>query len=198
MLKRLYKSGCFDYYRFIINNSKKLSLSTNEMLVLIKILDECKETNNFKIESIALNLLMTKPEIEEALAKLMEKGFYEIYISYDEGLGVESILLDGFFDKVCDILNDKKEVSNDELHQIIKLVSENVNRILTSQEIELITSLVIEDRYILEDFDSACKYLKENKKVITIKAIAQVIGNQETPDVRPTPGYVKDFFKSIK
>ncbi|MBQ3253127.1 MAG: hypothetical protein IJA65_01105 [Acholeplasmatales bacterium] len=198
MLKKLFEMNCFDYKTFILDNTKKLSLTSDEAVVLIKILEEYKVNKNFSIDSILSSISMTKSNLENILAILMEKEYYEVFISYDAGLGEETISIDGFFKKVKDILENKADVDNTDLYQVTKLMTTKLNRILTSQEIEIITSLVLEDRYTLANFESACKKLEDKKKLITIKTIAQVLAKKEEPEIKPNNAFVKDFFNSIK
>ena len=198
MLKKLYDLGYFNYQKFIIENSKRLSLSCNEAMVLINILDQYQSSARMDIQSIVASLNMTVDMVQNTLSLLMERGFYEIFISYDDGLGEESISLDGFFKKCEGIILNNAIMSDDELHVVTSFLTERLNRVLTSQEIDIITSLVMDDRYNLDSFKTACAALEERKRLLTIKAIAQALANHEEPTIKPAPGFVKDFMKAIK
>ena len=84
--------------------------------------------------------------------------FYEIYIIYENGIGQEKISVDSFFNKVSILLNGISNNSEDELRLVCKEVQEAVNRILTSKELEIINSLVLEDKYTLENFKKSLEY----------------------------------------
>ena len=200
MLKKLYELGCFDYQKFITQNSKKLSVSCNEAMVLINILDQYSVDHKMSIDKISESLNMTVRTIQNTLSSLMERELYQIFITYDNGLGHESISLDGFFKKCQSILENDALMPDDEIHVVSKYLSVRLNRILTSQEIDIITSLVMDDRYNLDDFKNACDSLDKKKRLITIRSLAQALasGDKKAPEVNATPGFVKDFFQAIK
>ena len=200
MIKRLYELGYFEYQKFILENSKKLSLSCEEAMVLIRILDKFKGNKRIDINDMSENLNMTIDKIQNTLSSLIEKGIYEIFITYDCGLGEETITLDGFFNKCEAIIDNKIEISHDDMFLITKLISSKVNRILTSQELDIISSLVTEDKYNINDFESAISKLQKGNKVVTIKGIAQALSKKEKPAVDDTgaPEFLKNFMKSIK
>ncbi len=198
MLKKLYDLGYFNYQRFIIENSKRLSLSCEEAMVLINILNQYQTSKRMNIQSIVASLNMTVDMVQNTLSILMERGFYEIFISYDDGLGEESISLDGFFKKCEGIILSNAIMPEDELHVVISYLTEKLNRVLTSSEIDIITSLVMDDRYNLDNFKAACEAILEKKRLLTIKAIAQALANHEEPSIKPAPGFVKEFMKAIK
>ncbi|MBE6137021.1 MAG: hypothetical protein E7176_01310 [Erysipelotrichaceae bacterium] len=200
MIKKLYECDCFDYQKFILNNTKQLSLSADETVVLIKLLDNYKSskimsTNSFK------SLSLTKTHLEKALLGLLERMFYEIYINYDNGTGVEHISLDGFFAKAERLLNNKISNPDDELFQVNKYLKEEFNRLLVAKELDIVSSLVIEDCYRLNDFIRAVENLKSKDKLLSIKNIAQALAikeEDEKPKASPAPKCVQAFFNSIK
>lgn len=200
MLKKLYEAGYLDYKKIILSNLRKLSLSANEAIVLIKILDNYMQDRNISIDKLQDDLLIPRGEIENALSNLMERNFYEIYINYDNGIGNECTILDGFFRKIEALLNNELDNSSDEMFKINQLVCNYMNRILTSNEFEILSSLVTEDKYDFKAFENACKQLKERKKNITIKSIAQALVVKEPNKPKPSneSSLVKDFFNSIK
>lgn len=197
MIKKLYECGCFNYQKFILDNTKNLSLTPDEAVTLILVLDSYLIDKQLSYERISSKSSLSKAKLDSVLSSLLERHFYEIFISYDNGLGTEVLELDGFFDKVKAILDNKSIDNDDELFRINKYLTKELNRILTSQEIEMLTSLVLEDRYTLNDFEIACEKLKKKNKLITIKGLAQILVKKDEPEVKPS-GYVKDFINSIK
>lgn len=200
MIKKLYEAGYLDYSKIILSNLKKLALTTNEALILIKILDNYPKIKSVSIENLQEELLLPISEIEEALSKLEERNFYEMYINYDNGKGTECTILDGFFTKVEALLNNELELENpsDEIFKINQLIQKYMNRILTSTEFEILSSLVTKDKYNYESFYNACEYLKDKKRNITMKTIAQALVVKEEPKANTAPSFVTDFFNSIK
>lgn len=200
MIKKLYEIDCFNYQRFILDNLKSLSLSSDEALVLINILDNYKDKNEISMEKLKSKMNLSLLEIQEVLTGLMDKDFYSIYILNENGLVSEKVTLDGFFQKAKAIVNKNKSNNLDDIQKIMSYVSTKLNRLLTNQEIEIIQSLIVEDNYEYNDFENAISKLENSHKVISVKAIAQaiVIKPENKMKVNPSNDIMKDFFNSIK
>lgn len=200
MLKKIFESGYFDYQNFILDNLKKLSLSPIEAFILIKMLDVFKNDKRILIDDIAKEFVEKRKNIEDSMSNLMEKGYCSIYISYENGLGEESISLDGFFDIAEKIINNVNLPNKeDELFSVIDYLNKELNRILSSQEIEIVTSLVKEDFYTLEDFKNAIEVKLKDKNIITIKTIAKALATKEKKTkVKSNNDLMKDFIKNVK
>lgn len=197
MLKKLYELGYFNYQKYIIEHMKELSLNSDETIILINILDFYKDDKTLSSEKLSQRLSLTKAKIDKALASLLERQYYEIYINYDNGIGQEYISLDGFFNKAEAFIDANSSMSDDELHLVCQYISKEMNRILTSQELEVIQSMVIEDRYSLDDIKKAREVLKINKKLLTMKNLAQALVVKSEP-VKPVNNVLKDFINNIK
>ena len=200
MINKLFELGYFKYQDFILDNMKKLSLSTLEAIVLIKMLDEYKIDKRVLIDEISDDIIEKKSLVEEAMSSLIEKGFYSVYVSYDNGLGEEVASLDGFFERVEAILNNTGVIDKeDELFSVIDYLSNVLNRILSSQEVEIVTSLVKEDFYTLDNFKNAVEEKLKNRSVITIKMIARALATKESPKkLNSNNDLMKDFIKNVK
>ncbi len=197
MLKKLYELGYFNYQKYIIEHMKELSLNSDETIILINILDFYKDDKTLSSEKLSQRLSLTKAKIDKALASLLERQYYEIYINYDNGIGQEYISLDGFFNKAEAFIDVNSSMSDDELHLVCQYISKEMNRILTSQELEIIQSMVIEDRYSLDDIKKAREVLKINKKLLTMKNLAQALV-VKSESVKPVNNVLKDFINNIK
>lgn len=198
MIKKLYESGCFNFQKFIFDNIKQLSLNSIEAIVLIKMLENYQNSKILSSDDIANNLAYPKNTVEEALLSLLERNFYEQYVNYDNGIGQEYISIDGFFVKVEGVLNNTLVNIDDELFTANQYLSKQMNRLLTARDLEILTSLIKEDRYKAKDIENACDILKSKNKLINMKNVAQAIVVKEEVKVSPTPSVVKDFFKIIK
>lgn len=200
MIKKLFESGYFKYQDFILDNMKKLSLSPIESIVLIKMLDEFKTDKRILIDEILNNLVEKRSSVEDALSSLNEKGFYNVYITYDNGLGEEAASLDGFFEKVEAILNNNiVSDKGDELYSVIEYLNNTLNRVLTSDEIDMVTSLVKDDCYYLDSFKNAVEVKLKNRSVITIKTIAKALATKDKPkNVKANNELMKDFINKVK
>ena len=89
MLKELFEKGYINYEKLIIDNAKALSLKTGEILVLFKIIEQALAKKTLNVTEIRESLVISKPKLDACLARLMERSFYEIYISYENGEGYE-------------------------------------------------------------------------------------------------------------
>ena len=196
MLKNLYEVGCFDYKKFILDNLKKLSLSPSEAVVLICLLDETKEKGQFSISNMERMILLKRSEIENILGQLLERGFYSIYLSKDNGLDEEHIALDGFFLKASHILQHDDSKKDDELYKVTVFMEETLNRVLTSSELDILTSLVLEDYYVLSHFEASAKKLEKRKNITFKLIVSNLSSNNE--DKKETPQYVTDFINKLK
>lgn len=197
MIRKLYECGCFDYHKFILDHMKSYSLNSDELIVLIAILDNYPNDKTIS-DKYFQNISLTKDRIEASLSSLMGRGFYELYIERENNVCIERISLDPFFKKTMDILNVKPESKNDELFLVNQFITTQLNRILTSNEIAIISSLVYNDRYTLSDFKRVCEKLKENSRQINIRTIAQGLAEKEEVKKSKAPKVFKDFFNSIK
>lgn len=201
MLKKLYECDCFDYRKYIIDNQKSLALNSDEAIVLINMLQAYKDNNAIKSSELAKISGLTKSKCEKALNSLFERSFYEIKLVTENDISKEVISLDNFFDKVSLQLNNKIDNLEDELSIVIKFLEEKINRVLTSNELEIVDSLVVEDRYKLKDFKASVEVLEERSSNINIKSIAQVIVNHDLINKQSSskePSILTDFFKKIK
>lgn len=201
MLKKLYECGCFDYRKYIIDNQKALALNSDEAIVLINMLQAYKENNAVKSSELAKISGLTKSKCEKALNSLFERSFYEIKLVSENDISKEVISLDNFFDKVALQLNNKIDNLEDEFSSVIKFLEEKLNRVLTSSELEIVDSLVVEDRYKLKDFKASVSVLEERNNNINIKGIAQIIVNHDLINKQTQtkePSILTDFFKKIK
>lgn len=199
MIRKLYEEGYFQFQKFILDHAKALALTPEESVVLIKILEEYPQSKTLSGESLSENIALPKTKIDKALGSLLERGFYEIYIHYENGIGREYICVDGFFGKVQNILGILKEDYQNELYRVNQYLAKEMNRILTAKELEILSSLVLEERHTLDDIQRTCEALKKKGKIITMRALAQGLSvREETEPANPSSKVVQDFFKSIK
>lgn len=200
MIKKLYELGYFDYKNYILDNLKALSLTANEAIILIKILDSYREKASFNVEELRNKVNIRRDLFDTALSNLLERKIYEIYLSYENGVAGEALSLDGFFNLVEDILKGNSSFDESEIHSIIMLVSKEISRVLSSSELDIIKSLVEDDRYVKDDFIVAIDNIKKAKRSVNIKSLSNELAKgKTTPKVKKeTPSYVKDFIKSVK
>lgn len=201
MLKKLYLEGYFDYKKFIIDNQKKLGLTPNETIVLISLLESyAKDQDSISMDSIQDKVLLPKEEVAESLSKLLTKKYYSIFLKESDGRSYEAISIDGFFNHSKDILNNTLSESDSDIYTITSLVQDKINRVLSSSELDIITTLVNEDKYTVNDFKEVITSLESKKRRITVKIIAQelAIPKEEAPKPKKSNKMISDFMSKIK
>ena len=201
ILKRLFEADCFDYNKFILDNLKHLMIDADEAIVLIKIIEYYKETDIFNLEKIKETAPLSKKKFDLALSSLLDKGFYSIYLKESNGISEEAISIEGFFDR-CEVLLSSTTVKDaGEFQEILRLVSINLNKILTANEIEVVKSLVEEDMYSKTDFENAFVKLKD-KNVVNIKSLISELEKGRKTGIKNKENNVPqgflDFVNNIK
>ena len=200
MLKKLYEKGYFDYKKFILENQKKLGLTPNEALVLMELLDSYSNGCDLvSVDDIQNSILLPKDELTEALSKLLTKKYYTIFLKEKDMKSYEAISLDGFFNHAKDIINNTLSDADSDLYTITSILQDKINRILTSSELDIVQTLVNDDKYTLNDFNNVISNLESKKRKITIKVIAQELAQ---PSSQPKPKkpnkMINDFISKIK
>lgn len=200
MLETLYKKGYLDCTKIILENAKPLGLNAEEAFVLIKILENYRETKKLSLEQLQENILITSNKIDKIVADLMERGYYEIFIAYDNGVGKECISFKPLFDKIIKIINNESSFDNYDLEKAARFLSSNLNRVLTASELEVLDDLMTTDHYSLKDIEEATKRITDRKRILSIRTLTQELANKdkEANKVKQeVPKALKDFFDKI-
>ena len=202
MIKKLYECGCFKYEKFILVHQKELLLTPASSVVLIQMLKEYETNKYFSVQSLKSKMMISDKEFDEAVANLLEREFYSIYIQYEDGIGREAVSLDGFFDRVKDILSgvNSKDFVNDFFY-VTQLIQKEIGRVLTADELSIVSSLITEDRVKVSDIEEALEYMKSRYKVLNIKNLVTSLNrfrNEVQEEEEPVPDFVKNFLDNIK
>ncbi len=168
MINKLYQEGYLDYSNLILNYYQKLSLTQNDVFVLIKILDLLKVRKDLKPSLIQKNSFLDKRVIEESLSHLMELGYLKIELEIKNNKGIEIYNVDSLF-LVIESLLQKPSEEQDE-PSIIKYLESKLSRLLSSSEIEIANSFAQRNVTIYELDSVVSKLLKKNSK-ITLNSI---------------------------
>ena len=202
MIKKLYEVDCFDYERFIMTYQKELLLTPVASVVLVLMLKEYKKNKYFSVEAIKDRITITDKEFDLVITNLLEREFYSIYVEYEDGIGKEAISLDGFFDRVKEVLDGKTSTDyENDFFYVTQLIQKEINRILKPEEMEIVSSLITEDGIKVEEIKDALEYMKSHYRVLSIKNLVTSINRfrKETPKEEiPVPDFVKDFLSNIK
>ena len=202
MIKKLYEDGCFKYEKFILVHQHDLLLSPAACVVLIQMLKEYETNKFFSVQSLKDRMIISDSDFDSAVSNLLEREFYSVYIQYEDGIGREAVSLDGFFDRVKDILSgvNSKDLENDFFH-VTQLIQKEIGRVLTAEELEIVSSLITEDRVSISDCEEALEYMKSHYKVLNVKNLVTSLNRfrgEAHPEVEPVPDFVKSFLDNIK
>ena len=203
MIKKLYEVDCFDFERFIMTYQKELLLTPVASVVLVLMLKEYKKNKYFSVEAIKDRITITDKEFDLVITNLLEREFYSIYVEYEDGIGKEAISLDGFFDRVKEVLDGKNSTDyENDFFYVTQLIQKEINRILKPEEMEIVSSLITEDGIKVEEIKDALEYMKSHYRVLSIKNLVTSINRfrKDTlpKEETPVPDFVKDFLSNIK
>jgi hypothetical protein len=127
----------------------------------------------------------------------MDRIFYEIYISYENGEGHEYISLDTLYDKINAILV-KDFIPSDDLTKANQVLQKALNRVLTASELDILATLINDDRNKLSDIENAIEYLKSINRNITMKSLTQALNKEFEAKPTEVSSSVKSFIKSVR
>ena len=195
MLEELFKKGYLNYEKMILENTKALGVTIEEAVILICILKE----NSLSVDKLQNNLLITFDKVDKILSSLMERGFYAIYLSYDNGRGTECVSFEPLFEKLEAIINkNNQEVDDYDIAKANSFLSEKMNRVLTSQELEILQSLMLEDRYSYDEIVTGVNSILENKRALTMRTLTVKLADKSVVMPKKEGNKeLKDFFNKI-
>jgi len=195
MIEELFKKGYLNYEKMILENTKALGVTIEEAVILICILKE----NSLSVDKLQNNLLITFDKVDKILSSLMERGFYAIYLSYDNGRGTECVSFEPLFEKLEAIINkNNQEVDDYDIAKANSFLSEKMNRVLTSQELEILQSLMLEDRYSYDEIVTGVNSILENKRALTMRTLTAKLADKSVVMPKKEGNKeLKDFFNKI-
>lgn len=199
MLEELYKNGYLNYEQLIFDQAKALGLNAEEVFVLIHILKNHKKTNSLSIEAIQTEVLMSPSKLDKLVASLMERGFYEVYLSYDRGKGTECISFKPLFEMLEKLLKQETAPDTYDIEKANKYIVSKFNRVLTAAELEILQSLMIDDHYSYDQIAAVVDSIVASKKALSMRSIALGLANKhyEVKTSADQPAVVRDFIKRI-
>ncbi|MDE5546939.1 MAG: hypothetical protein K2M84_03135 [Anaeroplasmataceae bacterium] len=199
MLEQLYKKGYLNYEELIFDQAKALGLNAEEVFVLIHILKNHLVTNTLSVEEIQAQVLMSPSKLDKLVASLMERGFYEVYLTYDNGKGMECISFKPLFTMLEQLLEQKTSLDTYDIEKANKYISSKLNRVLTASELEILQGFMIDDHYTYDQIAAVVDNILASKKVLSLRSIALGLANKRY-EVKPSqeaPASFQDFLKRI-
>jgi DNA replication protein DnaD len=158
MLKKVYELGCLNLEKLILKYTKDLSLSSEECLILLKIVENITAGKDINEEDIAKSLKLDAANVSNVMAKFIEQGYLELDVVIEHGICKEKYSIDSLFKALEVILNDEMKENKSESEDIISLLETKFSRVLSSKELEIVSSW--ENNNITKlDVEEACRQL---------------------------------------
>lgn len=199
MLEELFKKGYLEYEKVMLDYAKPLGLNAEEAFVLIKILDNYIYSGTLSLDELQNQLLMASSKIDKIVASLMERGYYEVYLSYDNGKGIECISFKPLFERLEKLLNQNTELDLYDIEKANQYISSKMNRVLTANELEILQGFMVEDHYTYEQIVSAVDSIVAGKKLLSMRTLTVALANhkQEVSVSKEAPKVFKDFLSRL-
>lgn len=199
MLEELYKKGYLEYEQLLLEYAKALGLNAEEAFVLIHILKSYRTSNSLSVEVLQEKVLMTSAKLDKVVASLMERGFYEIYLSYDKGKGTECISFKPLFEMLEKLLEQKTSLDTYDIEKANKYISEKLNRVLTASELEMLQGFMVEDHYTYDQIAIVVDKILASKRSLSLRSIAVGLANKkyEVEVQKESPQALQEFWKRL-
>lgn len=203
ILKRLYEEYDFSIERILLKEYRRLSLTMQELAVLIALFAIYKKRKTFSTLAVARRVEYTSNEIGEIVESLLDKGFLTISLELKEKKEREIFDLTPTFEKIETLYKEEKiekqkqQVEN-EVVQIILKFEQGLGRPLRSYELENIRKWFEENMYSYEQIQQAIDQAEDKvsikyvERILTQQPIQKIEIDQDVEDA------LDEIFKSIK
>lgn len=200
MLEELYKKGYLEFEQLLMEYAKALGLNAEEAYVLILILKNYRAKNSLSIEDLQEKVLMTSAKLDKVVASLMERGFYEIYLSYDQGKGTECISFKPLFEMLEKLLDQKTSLDTYDIEKANKYISSKMNRVLTASELEILQGFMVDDHYTYDQIVIVVDQILASKRILSMRTISMGLANKkyEVQPQKESLQALQDFWKRLK
>ena len=199
MLEKLYLQGYLFYDRLILHHLKELGLTAEEAIVLIQLLKDYQQDGSFSVDHVQEQVLIPLQKIDQSVTSLMERRFYDVFLVYDEGNAKENVSFAPFFEKLEKLLDQPQENKAYDIEKANRFLSETMNRVLTSYELEILQSLMFEEHYTLEEIQKAVSFLVQQRRVVSLRTITQMLAEQKNKIEikKEAPSVFKEFYSKL-
>lgn len=183
MLKRLYEEYDLPIERLLIKEYKRLSLSMQDMQVLLALFSIYKKRKTFSISSISRRVEYQASDIGNSIDTLLEKGFVTITLEKKDQKEREIFDLDQTFKKIEDLfkqdeLDKIRQQEESSIAETIKRFEQGLGRLLMPFELENIRRWYEEKEFTHDQIIAA---LESAKDKVSIKYVERIL-NQQIPD----------------
>ncbi len=180
MIKRLFDEYDLPIERIILKEYKRLSLSMQDMQVLLALFSIYKKRRTFSINAISRRIEYNQHEIGASIESLLDKGFIQITLETKDGKEREIFDLDLTFEKLenlfyQDEMEKRRQQEENIVSQTIKRFEQGLGRLLMPYELENIRKWYDEKTYTHE---AIIKAIESAKDRVSIKYVERILTQQ--------------------
>lgn len=180
MIKRLFDEYDLPIERIILKEYKRLSLSMQDMQVLLALFSIYKKRRTFSINAISRRIEYNQHEIGASIESLLDKGFIQITLETKDGKEREIFDLDLTFEKLenlfyQDEMEKRRQQEENIVSQTIKRFEQGLGRLLMPYELENIRKWYDEKTYT---HDAIIKAIESAKDRVSIKYVERILTQQ--------------------
>lgn len=203
ILKKLYEDYDFSIERVLLKEYRKLSLSMQELTVLIALFSIYKKRKTFSTLAISRRVEYHSNQIGEIVESLLDKGFLTISLELKDQKEREIFDLTPTFDKIEELYKEEdaekqKQVIENDVSDVILKFEQGLGRPLKSYELENIRKWFEEDTYTYKDITKAIDQADEK---VSIKYVERILSQQPIKKIeidQDVEQALDEIFKSIK
>lgn len=203
ILKRLYDEYDFAIERILLKEYRKLSLTMQELTVLIALFSIYKKRKTFSTLAISRRVEYHSNEIGEIVESLLEKGFLTISLELKDQKEREIFDLGPTFDKIETLYNEEekdkqKQMIENEVSEVILKFEQGLGRPLKSYELENIRKWFEDDHF---SYDQIVKSIDQAEEKISVKYVERLLTQQPIKQIeidQDVDEALDEIFKSIK
>lgn len=203
ILKRLFEEYDFSIERILIKEQRRLSLTMQELTVLIALFGIYKKRKTFSTLAIARRVSFSSNEVGEIVGSLLDKGFMTISLEQLENKEREIFDLSLTFEMIEEMyVEEEKEKSKlqaeNEVMKTITKFEQGLGRPLRSYELENIRKWFEEKLYT---YDQIVKAINLSEEKVSVKYVERLLTQQPIKTIEIDQDVEKvldEIFKSIK
>lgn len=203
ILKRLYEEYDFSIERILLKEYRKLSLSMQELTVLIALFSIYKKRKTFSTLAISRRVEYHSNEIGEIVESLLDKGFLTISLDFKDQKEREVFDLTPTFDKIESLYIEEeaekqKQIIENDVSQVILKFEQGLGRPLKSYELENIRKWFEEKTYT---YDQILKAIDQAEEKVSIKYVERILTQEPIKKIeidQDVEQVLDEIFKSIK
>ena len=203
ILKRLYEEYDFSIERILLKEYRKLSLSMQELTVLIALFSIYKKRKTFSTLAISRRVEYNANQIGEIVESLLDKGFLTISLDVKDHKEREIFDLEPTFEKIERMYIEEekekqKQIVENEVSQVIVKFEQGLGRPLKSYELENIRKWFDESMYT---YDQIVKAIDQADERVSVKYVERILMQEPIKKIeidQDVDEALDEIFKSIR